>query len=119
MALPAPSDKVLINRDVSVQFRKPFVFAVIRVEPWATYDGWAWITGYQLDDNGVSVDRRTLFVQPDKLMKVGQFPDPARIRAAAVRNAAGARRTTPSRPPRGGTQTPRQRSPEPQQGLPR
>jgi len=39
------------------------LFRVIRVLNWQTYDGWAWIEGYQLNKDGEAVVRRSIFVQ--------------------------------------------------------
>jgi hypothetical protein len=36
---------------------------VISVCPKPTYRGWAWLTGYQLDDRGNAVEKREIFVQ--------------------------------------------------------
>ncbi len=54
---PTPGEELLISREASVQFaRTPaFVFRVISVCPRPTYDGWAWVTGYQLDGQGQAV----------------------------------------------------------------
>ena len=51
-------------REASVQFAaSPLLFRVIRVHDWSTYDGWAWLDGYELNAAGEAVDRRTIFVQ--------------------------------------------------------
>lgn len=51
-------------REASVQFAAaPLLFRVIRVHDWSTYDGWAWLDGYELNSTGEAVDRRTIFVQ--------------------------------------------------------
>jgi hypothetical protein len=39
------------------------LFRVIRVHDWQTYDGWAWLDGYQLNASGDAVERRSIFVQ--------------------------------------------------------
>jgi hypothetical protein len=47
-----------------VQFAAaPLLFRVIRVHEWSTYDGWAWLDGYELNSIGEAVDRRSIFVQ--------------------------------------------------------
>jgi len=47
-----------------VQFAAaPLLFRVIRVHDWSTYDGWAWLDGYELNAVGEAVDRRSIFVQ--------------------------------------------------------
>jgi hypothetical protein len=35
---------------------------VIRALGWETYDGWTWLDGYVLDENGEAALRRTIFV---------------------------------------------------------
>jgi len=52
-----------------VQFTEPIMFRVIRVHDWPTYDGWAWLDGYQLDTVGDAVERRSIFVQIDGLQQ--------------------------------------------------
>jgi hypothetical protein len=61
--LPRPGDLLYIGRQASVQFaREPFLFRVIRVDPRPTYTGWAWLNGYQLDEDGYALVRRDIFV---------------------------------------------------------
>jgi len=50
-----------------VQFAAPLLFRVIRVHDWSTYDGWAWLDGYELNTAGEAVDRRSIFVQVNGL----------------------------------------------------
>jgi hypothetical protein len=52
-----------VTRDASVQFSQPMLFRVIRVHDWQTYDGWAWLEGYQLNAAGDAIERRSIFVQ--------------------------------------------------------
>jgi hypothetical protein len=52
-----------VTREASVQFSAPLLFRVIRVHDWSTYDGWAWLDGYELNSAGEAVDRRSIFVQ--------------------------------------------------------
>ena len=66
--LPRSGDVVIISRHASVQFTSMFNFWVIRVLPWATYDGWCWLEGYVLDPAGNAVQRRRLFVQTTGLL---------------------------------------------------
>jgi hypothetical protein len=61
--VPKSGDLVYISRAASVQFIDPFYFRVIRELDWPTYAGWMWLDGYQLDEHGEAVDRRSLFVQ--------------------------------------------------------
>ncbi len=46
-----------------MQFTEPMLFRVIRMHDWQTYEGWAWLDGYQLDTSGDAVERRSIFVQ--------------------------------------------------------
>ena len=45
------------------------LFRVIRVHDWSTYDGWAWLDGYELNSAGEAVDRRSIFVQVGGLQR--------------------------------------------------
>lgn len=61
--LPKSGDVLRVTRAASVQFAQPLMFRVIRVHSWSTYDGWAWLDGYQLNSSGDAVERRSIFVQ--------------------------------------------------------
>ena len=61
--LPRSGDVLRVTRAASVQFAEPLLFRVIRVLDWPTYDGWAWLDGYQLNSAGDAVERRSIFVQ--------------------------------------------------------
>jgi hypothetical protein len=63
LVLPRSGDVLRVTRAASVQFAEPMMFRVIRVHDWRTYDGWAWLDGYQLDTSGNAVERRSIFVQ--------------------------------------------------------
>jgi hypothetical protein len=52
-----------VTKTASVQFTQAMLFRVIRVHDWQTYDGWAWLDGYQLNAAGDAVERRSIFVQ--------------------------------------------------------
>lgn len=75
MTLPRSGDILHITKDASVQFTTPMRFRVIRVLDWPTYEGWVWINGYQLDQHGDAVERRTIFVQTAGLKQVGKTTD--------------------------------------------
>ncbi|MFI6132328.1 hypothetical protein [Micromonospora sp. NPDC051141] len=61
-------DVLLVTRAASVQFTKPVRFRVIRdVTDAATFDGWRWIDGYELDAKGEAVRRRRIFVRSSGL----------------------------------------------------
>ena len=70
--LPRPGDIVLVGARASVQFAgdRAVRLRVIAVCDRPTYAGWAWITGYVLDDAGRAVQRRQLFVQPAGLRRL-------------------------------------------------
>jgi len=61
--LPKTGDVLRVTKAASVQFVEPMLFRVIRVHDWQTYDGWAWLDGYQLNATGDAVARRSIFVQ--------------------------------------------------------
>lgn len=61
--LPRSGDVLVLDRAASVQFSTPILFRVIRVHDWSTYQGWAWLDGYQLNAAGQAVERRTVFVR--------------------------------------------------------
>ena len=61
--LPKTGDVLRVTKAASVQFTQAMLFRVIRVHDWQTYDGWAWLDGYQLNTNGDAVERRSIFVQ--------------------------------------------------------
>ncbi|BCJ65428.1 hypothetical protein [Polymorphospora rubra] len=61
--LPRSGDVLHVTRAASVQFAEPILFRVIRVHDWTTYDGWAWLDGYELNAAGDAVERRSIFVQ--------------------------------------------------------
>jgi len=62
-------DELTLTRAASVQFFRPLPFRLIRVLPLATYDGWCWLDGYELDLAGEAVERRRLFVQYQGVIK--------------------------------------------------
>lgn len=61
--VPRSGDVLRVTRAASVQFVRPLFFRVIRVHDWSTYNGWAWLDGYELDGAGDAVERRSIFVQ--------------------------------------------------------
>ena len=61
--VPRSGDVIRVTREASVQFASPLLFRVIRVHDWSTYDGWAWLDGYELNPAGEAIDRRSIFVQ--------------------------------------------------------
>lgn len=80
--LPRSGDVVRIGAAASVQFAdgRGFLFRVIKVRDWTTYDEWVWLDGYQLNRDGDAVERRSIFVQIAGIEPAGIDP-PARPRA--------------------------------------
>lgn len=81
--LPRSGDVLRVTRAASVQFSSPLLFRVIRVHDWATYDGWCWLDGYELDGAGDAVERRTIFVQLEGLQRAPVGPSVNRYRVAS------------------------------------
>lgn len=79
--LPRSGDVVRVTRAASVQFTSPMLFRIIRVHDWPTYDGWVWLDGYELNNIGEAIERRSIFVQVDGLQRA-QPTMPNRYRAA-------------------------------------
>jgi hypothetical protein len=73
-----------------VQFSTPMLFRVIRVHDWSTYNGWAWLDGYELNSVGDAVERRSIFVQLDGLQPAQSAPPPnapTRYQGGAVKGS--------------------------------
>jgi hypothetical protein len=90
--VPRSGDVLRVTRAASVQFSAPMLFRVIRVHDWSTYNGWAWLDGYELNNLGEAVERRSIFVQLEGLQSAQAAPMPNRYRAPAART----RPTVPS-----------------------
>jgi hypothetical protein len=95
---PIPGEIFRVDGRASVQFDgdRALIFRVTTVSHLPTYDGWIWLTGYVLDDQGQAIDRREIFVQRAGLRRVGP------------RGPAKTSRTAPTRVPtarRAGTAT--------------
>ena len=75
-----------VTKAASVQFSQPMLFRVIRVHEWKTYDGWAWLDGYQLNSAGDAVERRSIFVRLEGLQpgSAGRTVRPAVPRTPAM-----------------------------------
>ena len=82
---PRSGDVLRVTRAASVQFAEPMMFRVIRVHDWQTYDGWAWLDGYQLNSVGDAVERRSIFVQVNGLQQAASAIGAMRRSRAAVR----------------------------------
>lgn len=81
-----------LDAGASPQFAvNPILFRVIRLHDYPTYDGWAWLDGYELDDAGDAVERRSVFVRIDGLVQRAAAAGPirgGRAREALVRAVA-------------------------------
>jgi hypothetical protein len=80
--IPVSGDVLHITCKASVQFVDPFLFRVIRVHDWPTYDHWIWLDGYVLDEHGEATKRRTIFVQVAGVQRV-RLELQRRVRGAA------------------------------------
>ncbi|MEV4120790.1 hypothetical protein [Micromonospora sp. NPDC049645] len=60
-----PGDLLLIGEACSVQFAgdRALRLRLVSVDPRPTYHGWVWLTAYVLNDKGLAVDKREVFVQ--------------------------------------------------------
>src|SRR2546429_7791153 len=85
--IPRSGDVLRVTRAASVQFTTPMLFRVIRVHDWSTYNGWAWLDGYELNSVGDAVERRSIFVQLDGLQPAQASAMPNRYRAPVARTA--------------------------------
>jgi hypothetical protein len=69
---PRAGDVLKVTAQASVQFLKPIRFRVIRIHDWTTtFEGWIWLDGYQLDDAGNAVERRSIYVREQGLQFAG------------------------------------------------
>jgi hypothetical protein len=76
--LPKSGDLVHIGRAASVQFAlDPFLFRVVRLPPYTTYEGWLWLSGYQLNSEGDAIEMRDIFVKAAGVRFVGNGRIPA------------------------------------------
>lgn len=79
-------DVVYVGPTASVQFsdKSAITLRVIHVHDWPTYQGWCWLDGYQLDNNGDAVERREIFVRLAGLIPVGPPPLPGGPKKSVV-----------------------------------
>jgi hypothetical protein len=70
---PKPGDVLVVGRAASVQFggESQLLFRVTSVWQKPTYDGWVWLTGYEIDQFGMAKSKREIFVQPAGLQRDG------------------------------------------------
>ncbi|MEH1059403.1 hypothetical protein V6U89_29870 [Micromonospora sp. CPCC 206171] len=65
-----PGDLLHVTRAASPQFVRPIRFRLIRVLELATYEGWIWLEGYELNARGDATRRREIYVQKAGLRKL-------------------------------------------------
>lgn len=60
-----PGQVLRLDERASVQFAgdRSIVLRVITVDPRPTYEGWVWLSGYELDGKGSATVRREVFVR--------------------------------------------------------
>ena len=65
--IPEPGEIVLLGAAASVQFGgdRATLLRVTRIDKRPTYDGWIWLSGYELDRRGSAISKRDVFVQID------------------------------------------------------
>lgn len=64
--LPAAGTLLYLDQAASPQFKaRPIMFRVIRPQDWGptACDGWVWVEGYELDDAGAAVERRSVYIE--------------------------------------------------------
>ncbi|MFK3984992.1 hypothetical protein ACI2K4_32050 [Micromonospora sp. NPDC050397] len=61
---PESGEIVLLDAGASVQFAgdRAILLRVSKVDERYTYDGWTWLSGYQLDRQGNATAKRDVFV---------------------------------------------------------
>lgn len=60
---PKPGDLLRLDRRASIQFCDPITVRVKKVHDRSTYDGWVWLSVYQLNQRGDATMVRDLFVR--------------------------------------------------------
>ncbi|MGC4744488.1 hypothetical protein ACLQ28_02315 [Micromonospora sp. DT201] len=65
MSALKPGDVLLIGEACSVQFAgaRALRLRLVSVDPRPTYHGWVWLAGYVLNDKGLAVDKREVYVR--------------------------------------------------------
>ncbi|RKN34772.1 hypothetical protein [Micromonospora musae] len=91
-------DVLHLTRAASPQFVRPILFRLIKIRSdFHTYDGWAWLDGYQLDKNGDAASRRELYVLMAGV-KLLHLPSAPRPRALSSLNASLVSRSSTTEP---------------------
>lgn len=100
---PCCGDIFRLGTAASCQFTaRPILFRVIRVQPGDTYAGWIWLDGYEINEAGDAVERRSVFVQIAGLIPARRAATTLRTASAAGPTGARNQRRMPERP-RGST----------------
>ncbi|MFC8617092.1 hypothetical protein ACFT9M_11820 [Micromonospora purpureochromogenes] len=73
-----PGDVLLMGAAASVQFGGPRALRLrlVSVDDRPTYHGWVWLTGYVLNDKGLAVDKREVYVQRSGVRVLRPAPAP-------------------------------------------
>ncbi len=98
---PMSGDVYRLGTAASVQFGfRPILFRVIKVKvkPGDTYDGWVWLDGYELNEQGNAVERRSVFVRLAGLVPVHREGVRSRPVVASGRNQRQMQPGKPARP---------------------
>jgi hypothetical protein len=77
----------LVGPAASIQFQTPILVRVIRVEPRMRYAESTWLDIYQLDEYGEAIERRSIYVRPEALVRA----EPRFARKHRVAEARGSR----------------------------
>jgi hypothetical protein len=58
-------DVLLLGKEASVQFAgdRVLMLRLMSVDRNPTYQGWVWLTGYSLNEDGTATEKREVFVQ--------------------------------------------------------
>lgn len=78
--VPRPGDVISVGTAASVQFGggRKLMLRVVAVDARSTYYGFAWITGYTVDREGMATDKREIYVQVAGLVLLRDARRPTR-----------------------------------------
>jgi hypothetical protein len=75
---PRPGDIVTVDQRAAHYLQTPIRLRILLVQRSITYDGWAWLHGFELDATGRLGERRAVFVELAGLYRPpGTPPSPA------------------------------------------
>lgn len=70
-----PGAVLLLTGEASPQFRsRAMTLRLVSVLPHVTYDGWVWLSGYEIDQRGRAVDKREVYVRRAGLRVIQAAP---------------------------------------------